>query len=179
MTMVGGLFDDNDDVDGRETVTKLADSQCKQVQRVTTKLQDKIPPTTLYRWSKRVVRWLEAVHQFCDNDLQVIPAKWLLWKRLKSGKGQLSDRQTQKVWRWMRNLIYGQLRTDWSLFHAMVYRVFFSTAPLLKVLAGFMKINMSCDTIGAGQGGGVKNHPAWVKCPGHTYWLLPYIIWTI
>ena len=53
MTMVGGLFDDNDDVDGRETVTKLADSQCKQVQRVTTKLQDKIPPTTLYRWSKR------------------------------------------------------------------------------------------------------------------------------
>ena len=109
--MVGGLFDDNDDVDGRETVTKLADSQCKQVQRVTTKLQDKIPPTTLYRWSKRVVRWLEAVHQFCDNDLQVIPAKWLLWKRLKSGKGQLSDRQTQKVWRWMRN----RAHRDWPL----------------------------------------------------------------
>ena len=55
MTMVGGLFDDNDDVDvdDRETMTKLADSHCKQVQRVTTKLQDKIPPTTYYRWSKR------------------------------------------------------------------------------------------------------------------------------
>ena len=55
MTMVGGLFNDNedDDDDDRETMTKLADSHCKQVYRVTTKLQDKIPPTTLYRWSKR------------------------------------------------------------------------------------------------------------------------------
>ena len=55
MTMVGGLFNDNDDDDDdRDTMTKLADSHCKQVLgRVTTKLQDKIPPTTLYRWSKR------------------------------------------------------------------------------------------------------------------------------
>ena len=144
MTMVGGLFDDNDDVDGRETVTKLADSQCKQVHRVTTKLQDKIPPTTLYRWSKRVVRWLEAVHQFCDNDLQVIPAKWLLWKRLKSA---IVKRKRFMDSPFHLDHLYGQLRTDWFLFHAMVYRVSFSTAPLLKVLAGFLKIDMSFDTI--------------------------------